>query len=265
MNSYLENLNKHNLDNNISLNEKTHTYNVKGNTKYTSVTKWVHSHFERFNPDKVIDTMMSSDKWPENKYYGKTKEEIKKQWKESGIEAAKQGTKLHYDIECYYNQEKINKHSENTSIEYDYFKNFANDNNNLVPWRTEMKVYNEELELAGSIDMLFKNNDGTYTIYDWKRCKEISKTAFKNKCSRTKCINHIPDSNFWHYSLQLNVYKRILELGYDMKISEMYLVCLHPEKENYEKIKVPYLPEELDNLFKLRLSKIKNKKLKTTI
>lgn len=262
MTTYLENLHKHKLDNDISLNEKTHTYNVKGNTKYTSVTTWVHSHFERFNADKVIDNMMLSEKWPNNKYYGKTKDEIKKLWKDSGIEAAKQGTKLHYDIECFYNQEKLNKHSDNLSIEYKYFKNFTNDNNSLVPWRTEMKVYNESLQLAGSIDMIFINPDNTYTIYDWKRCKDITKTSFGNKCSKTKCINHLPDSNFWHYSLQLNVYKKMLELGYDMKISEMYLVCLHPEKKNYEKIKVPDLPEEINNLFNLREKQIKNKKIK---
>tara|TARA_B110001450_G_C17668024_1_gene500586 strand:+ start:1402 stop:2268 length:867 start_codon:yes stop_codon:yes gene_type:complete len=252
--SYLSKINMHKKDKDIFLNEKNHVYDVNGNKKITSVTKWVHSHFEQFNPDKVIDKMMSSEKWPGNKYFGKTKDEIKKEWKYSGIEAAKQGTKLHYDIECYYNQEKINKHPENKSLEYSYFKNFAEANSGLVPYRTEMKIYNKELQLAGSIDMIFKNDDNTYSIYDWKRCKDITERSFGGKSSHTKCIEHIPDSNFWHYTLQLNTYKNILELDYDMMIKDMYLVCLHPNKSNYEVIKVPNLKTELDSLFNLRKS-----------
>ena len=45
-------------------------------------------------------------------------------------------------------------------------------------------------------------------------------------------ISHIPYTNFFHYSLQLNVYKRILEKNYNKKVKEMFLVCLHPENFN---------------------------------
>ena len=82
------------------------------------------------------------------------------------------------------------------------------------PYRTEWMVYHEELRLAGSIDMIFENEDGSLQIYDWKRCKEISYDSYYGKAAITSCISHLPDTNFWHYSLQLNVYKNILEIKY---------------------------------------------------
>ena len=37
------------------------------------------------------------------------------------------------------------------------------------PYRTEWMVWDDELKFAGSIDMIYRNPDGTLDIYDWKR------------------------------------------------------------------------------------------------
>ena len=94
----------------------------------------------------------------------------------------------------------------------------------LTPYRTEMMVWDKELRLAGSIDMIFENPDGTLQVYDWKRCKNIKKDN-RWQSSTTECISHLPDTNFWHYSLQLNTYKYMLEKNYGKKVTDMYLVC----------------------------------------
>ena len=100
-----------------------------------------------------------------NKYFGKTAEEIKAGWKQSGDEASSAGTKMHYDIECFYNDDE----RENDSTEYTYFKNFYKDmeQRNLCgePYRTEWTVFDEDLRLAGSIDMCFKKTDGQFQRY----------------------------------------------------------------------------------------------------
>jgi hypothetical protein len=49
----------------------------------------------------------------------------------------------------------------NFGVEYEYFTNFINDHPTLKPFRSEWTVYDEELRLSGSIDMLFINEDGT--------------------------------------------------------------------------------------------------------
>jgi ATP-dependent exoDNAse (exonuclease V) beta subunit len=125
-------------------------------------------------------------------------------------------------------------------------------------------VYNEEVKLSGSIDMIFENPDGTLQIYDWKRCQEIKHETEFGKYALTPCISHLPDTNFWHYTLQLNTYKRILEEKYGKKVTALYLVCLHPDNiyKIYERIQVPFITKEIDELMKLRKEEIKKNKKK---
>ena len=129
---------------------------------------------------------------------------------------------------------------------------------NLKPYRTEWMIYNEDLLLAGSIDMVYENPDGTLMIYDWKRAKDIKKADAFMKYALTECIGHVPDTNFWHYALQLNTYKAILEQKYGKKISKLALVCLHPSKANFEVIPIPVLTSEMEALFALRREQIGN-------
>ena len=249
---YLAKLNPHERDSHITFDEGPHIYTIDGDSDFKSVTTWNHSHFEHFNADSIIFNMMNSPKWNENKYYGKTPDEIKALWDKNRDEAAEAGTKMHYDIECYYNNMDV----QNESIEYDYFKNFLNLFGHLKPYRTEWMVYHEELRLAGSIDMVFEcdDNSGDLLIYDWKRCRDIKKNNAFNKWGNKECIEHLPDTNYWHYCLQLNTYKAILEEKYGKKIRDLYLVCLHPDNKNnsFQRIKVVDLQSEVKDLFELR-------------
>jgi len=253
---YLSKINSHERDQNILFDEEPHIYTVKGNSNYTSVTTWNHSHFPKFDSNKIIDNMMKSSKWPQNKYYGKTKQQILDIWEENKNNAATAGTKLHYDIECYYN----NQPNINDSIEYKYFENFIKDYEHLKPYRTEWMVYSEELLLAGSIDMVFEKENGNLMIYDWKRCKDIKKFNSFNVCAINPIICDIPDTNYWHYCLQLNTYKAILEKYYDKIVDDLYLVCLHPENinNNYLRIKVVNLQNQINELFEERIKLINN-------
>lgn len=261
MNSFLSDLNSHPRDKYIQFDEGPHIYTVDGDSNYTSVTTLIHKHFEHFDADKIIDNMMKSKKWPSNqKYYGKTKQEIKQLWDDNRDQAAKLGTQLHYEIECFYN--KITQNTDAVlfplinGVEYSYFMQFYNDHIYLKPYRTEWIIYDKELKIAGSIDMVFKNEDGTLSIYDWKRCKEITKVNRFNQFSNCHILSHLPDTNYWHYCLQLNTYKFLLEKNYNVTIRDLYLVCLHPEtkSKNYLKIKVADLQNEVSCLLTLWLS-----------
>ena len=128
----------------------------------------------------------------------------------------------------------------------------------LKPYRTEWMIYDKELKLAGSIDMIYENPDGTLDICDWKRSKEIKKFNYWGNSATTECIEHLPDVNYWHYTLQLNTYKYLLEKNYKKTIKSMYLVCLHPNKPSYVKYNVPHLPQEITDLMNLRLEMVKN-------
>jgi len=240
--------NFHERDSHIKFDEGPHIYTINGDSNYMSVTTWNHLHFAKFDADKIIERMMRSKNWTNSKYYGQSAEEIKAGWEKNRDSAANAGTKLHYDIECYYNGFP----QKNDSVEYKYFLNFLEATKNLVPYRTEWMIWDKELMFAGSIDMVFENPDGTLMIYDWKRSKDIKKTDRFLKFATTECIDDIPDTNFWHYSLQLNTYKAIIEKCYGKRVTHMRLVCLYPDNKDYIVYPVPNLQEQIKKLFELR-------------
>lgn len=243
--------NPHPRDEHIEFDEPSHTYTIDGDSDYTSVTTWNHSHFKHFDADKIIANMMNSPNWPNSKYYGQTPEEIKAGWEKNRDEAATAGTKMHLDIEKYYNGMEV----ENDSKEYSQFLEYLKDHP-FKPYRTEWTVWDKELKLAGSIDMVYENPDGTLMIYDWKRSKGIVRNKQWEEYSTTKEISHIPDTNFWHYALQLNTYKALLEKNYGKKVTKLCLVCLYPTQRTYKLYEVPELCEEITELFKIRKSQL---------
>ena len=252
---YLEKKYPHERDSHITFDEGPHIYTIDGDSAFTSVTTWAHSNFEHFDADKIITKMMRGRNWSNSKYNGMSRQEIKDQWSQNGAEAAAAGTKMHYDIECYYNKMTI----VNDSIEYSYFKKFREDFKHLKPYRTEWMVYDKELKLAGSIDMLFVDENNDLHIYDWKRCKEIKKDN-RWETASLECLEKydIPNSNFWHYSFQLNIYKYIVEKNYNKTVKTMNLVCLHPNNKNkdYIKLSVPFLTNQMKDLMGDRKKKL---------
>jgi ATP-dependent exoDNAse (exonuclease V) beta subunit len=269
--------NSDNRDDNINFYENNHKYVIlsDSDSKYTSVTTWVHSNFPHFNADEVINSMINGKGWKEgHKYWGQTPEQIKASW--SNNKSAEAGTNLHLNIECFMNNNFINCHytnkdlyefytSNNTeekqltkSLEWQYFINFIRDFPHLKPYRTEWTVYDEDVKIAGSIDMVFENPDGTLSIYDWKRAKNITRVNNFNKFGLNPIVCHLPDANFWHYALQLNTYKTILERKYGKLIDGLYLVRLHPEAEEktYELIVLPDLKREMSELWEERKNKL---------
>lgn len=274
---HLKGTNADERDKFILFDEPTHVYTILSDPgqKYTSVTTWNHGHFEEFNAPKIIDNMMKSSRWPQNKYFGKTPKEIMGMWDANRDSAAKAGTLMHFQIECFMNLGQFIPHiidptlgqlmeyySSNPSclnitpcIEWEYFEMFVHDHSHFVPYRTEWTIFHEDVKLSGSIDMVFYDPDdkdkNKLLIYDWKRSREIVKVNNWNKCSHKSELSHLPDTNYWHYCLQLNTYKKILEEKYNKTITNMYLICIHPEntKKTYDKIKVVELTDELEEMF----------------
>jgi hypothetical protein len=251
--------NAHPRDARIEFDEPTHTYTIDGSKEgWVSCTGFIHGFFEEFDADAVIAKMMRSKKWPESKYYGKTAAEIKAEWDKNRDEAAEAGTRMHLDIEHYYNADPVGNLAAddwvpNPGPEWDYFQ--AYERKWRVPkgfeaFRTEWLVFKEDIKLAGSIDMVYAKPDGTLAIYDWKRAKEMK---YENAWQQGKSpLNHLPDTNYWHYSIQLNIYRTILEELYGATVSELALVVLHPNNRSFQIIKVHRMEEEVEAMFAVR-------------
>jgi hypothetical protein len=290
--THLAKLNYHPMDERISFDEPTHIYTIDGESDYTSVTTFVHHQFPHFDAPAVINGLISPTKmirgkmYPnKNKYYttafqniknekpelsddqiiallsDNTSEEFKKEAKKISDEwsqTSTSGTKTHSDIEYFYNEIPV----ENDTKEYEYFQQFNRDFKTEFPqyrpYRTEWTVFYKELKIAGSIDMVYENTeDGTLMIYDWKRVKDIKYEAFNNETATNPVFANMPNSNFWHYSVQLNTYKAILESQYGKKVTALRLVRLYPDAISYDIHECPDLQKEILNLFDNRRNSVK--------
>ena len=244
--------NKHPRDDAIVFDEPTHVYTVNGSSKgIISCTKFLHEFFPHFDADAVIDGMMK--RGLKGEYVGMTKAQIKAKWNANGEEASGRGTAMHLAIEQYmHGRPDLIEPSVLETPEWRYFTNFWKDvSGDLVPYRSEWEVWSEEYKLAGSIDMIYyRKSDDSYVIYDWKRSKEIK---MDNKWGKGygPC-SHLPDANYWHYTLQLNVYRWFLETYYGLRISDMYLVIMHPNNTNFQRFRLNRLEDEVIGMLDCR-------------
>ena len=245
---------RHPRDNQIHFDEPTHVYTVNGSSKgICSITTFLHHFFPHFDAEHVIQNMMRSKKWPSSKWFGMTAAAIKEAWNANGREASEAGTAMHLGIEMVMNgaTDQVTDVIKE-SIEWKYFWNYWRDDCKVwEPWRTEWEVWDEDLKLAGSVDMIYRHRtNGTFAVYDWKRSKEIKmENTFQSGYGP---VSHFPDSNYWHYTLQLNLYRWILEKHYGIVISEMALVILHPNNKNYKRYILNRLDDEIEDIIETR-------------
>lgn|SRR5574344_52150 len=185
--------------------------------------------------------------------------EVLEDWDCKGLESREIGTFLHSQIESYFNEKKINENMkfaysgnyirENKTIsineEIKYFKSLLSDYS-LYPFRTEWHICDLDLGVAGTIDLLCKNGK-KYDIYDWKRSKKASpdEQVFKYGING---LEKTPDIRFYHYAIQLNLYRYIIEKNYGLLIDNMYIVIFHPSFSNYIKCSITKMDQEIQTI-----------------
>ena len=234
--------NKHWRDQKVSFREADHVYIVDG-TPLDSVTTFVKNCFPEFDSEFHAKRKAEA--------LGITKEAVLEMWDKQGRESREQGTIMHKKIESFY----LGKEP-STDETFELFKIFAN-KITLKPYRTEWAVYDWEQKIAGTIDFVDYQN-GEYIIYDWKRSdKLIAKNGLpiKNSLYGEKAlppIENLEDSPYYHYALQLSLYKYILEKNYGITVSKLRLGIFHPSYNKPYVLEMPYLQNEIDTLFGLR-------------
>ena len=233
--------NKHPLDSTISFRASDHLYIVNG-VCLESVTTFVSSCFPKFNTELHAKQKAGA--------LGISVQEVIEMWERKGKESRDLGTAMHKKIENYY--QGIDSANDDA---FNLFRIFAN-NIKLVPYRTEWAVYDWEYKLAGTIDFVDYQN-GEYTVYDWKRSDKIIANGMPIKTNKygekgNYPLEHIDNSPYYHYALQLSLYKFILERNYGIKIDKLRLGIFHPSYNKPYLLEVPYLENEINTIFNLR-------------
>tara|TARA_A100000171_G_C2140531_1_gene155412 strand:- start:14256 stop:16169 length:1914 start_codon:yes stop_codon:yes gene_type:complete len=235
------NLNKHKRDNRIKFYSEKHIYTIDG-VPAPSASTIINRFFPEFDME-----YWSARKAPD---LGMTAIEVAKMWGDKGKIARDKGTLLHEQIENYYLGIDYIE-----TEEFDQFRDFLNDHIDLKPYRSEWRIFDDTLNIAGTIDLIVTN--GTkHDIYDWKRSKKVVNTFDGQPTEQNQWqqgvggLSHIDDTSYNRYCLQQSLYKYILEKNYNFEIGNMYLIVMYPENDNYYKVNVPYLENEIEYILK---------------
>ena len=225
----------------LQFNKSNHQYSVNGRN-LESVTQLIENLFPTF--DKLSHAKSTAAK------QNMTIQQVLAMWEQKGIESRELGTLLHDKIEKYFLGRVIEEDET-----FKLFKQFA-ERFNLKPYRTEWAVYDEDSGIAGTIDFI-DNTNNTYTIYDWKRSNKVIANGFPVKTSPYNergnyPIEHLDNTPYWHYALQLSMYKYILEKNYNLNISRLRLGIFHPSYSKPYILEMPYLEKEVKLITNLR-------------
>ncbi len=242
-------------DKHIGFNAIEHIYINKTNEEhFLPVSSLIAYFFEDF------DALSQAEKQWER--YGIPIEESLLKWDRIGKLASEVGTFVHLQTENFFKkgffdssyQFKYGGCSEIISIETEmkYFQQFVKDYN-IKPYRQEWPIFDEELNIAGTIDLICQTDADTFIIYDWKRSGKVVNNqgqpniiAYGGKTGLYGV--NLPDTVFYHYCIQQNLYRYILQKNYGIRVKELNLVILWPKYNNYYKINVPLMDDVISKI-----------------
>ena len=241
-------------DNFIDFEPEGHIYTYKGEARLLPVSTLIAYFFEPFDAQAAAQRQ-----WER---YGVPVEETLNKWQRIRCLASEVGTFMHEQTEHYFQQGFFDtaytfrfqgdEEIVHLDKEKQYFLQFVKDYQ-IRPYRQEWPIYDTDLNIAGTIDLICREADGTFTIYDWKRSGKVVNMlgqpivdAFGGKTG----INgiNLPDTPFYHYCMQQNLYRYMLETHYGIKVRGMNLVVLCPDYPTYFVAQVPKMDEVISQI-----------------
>ena len=153
--------------------------------------------------------------------------EIKEAWHVHAGEASNAGTWMHAMLEHVFNGYNVMPGC--MASELQTALHCMSPHAHLRAYRTEWTIFAERESLAGSIDLVLQDPvDGGLVLVDWKRSAKLDQKYESFGRYMRGPLESIPDCQGWHYKLQLNAYKWIIESYYQQKVKGMFVVCAHP-------------------------------------
>ncbi len=241
-------LNVHPRDCRLSFDADSHSYYCDGE-ELISVTTLVDGCFPRFDAEFWAAKIARRE--------GVSAQMVLDRWKQEADRARELGTVMHEKIERYYLGDDDGDDGDALRL----FRLFAS-YNRLYPYRTEWRIFDEDYGVAGTLDFLELTPSGTFNIYDWKRSKKLvehdGRIIMQSPYNKTGLhpISHLHDTSYWHYALQLSVYRMILERKYGIRVSGMKLGVFHPSCTTPWIVTVPYLRDEVEAIMQHRMAAV---------
>tara|TARA_Y100000361_G_scaffold107924_1_gene97753 strand:+ start:2101 stop:2838 length:738 start_codon:yes stop_codon:yes gene_type:complete len=223
--------------NRIIFNEEDHSYFYDG-VQCTSTTELISAFKKPFNAPVIA------------KAYAKKRDlnyqDVLDDWENQKVTAQKKGTEIHKYAEMRFLCKSYTPTEDGPPALVKMVDQFYNDvMNKLVLIKAEMIIGDKDLLLCGMVDKLFYNKKANeLQIWDYKTNKELRKTS-KYKQKLTGDLKHLPDCNFNTYSLQMGIYKALIERNTNLKLGSSFLVWLNENNDTYKIFKTDDLDKEV--------------------
>lgn len=233
----------------INFNDELHKYTNNSGREYISVTTLIGQCKDEFETNRVAkECEIRGEERKNYKYSGMKAEEIIGEWETICKEALRKGNKYHdlKELEILYQGQVLQKPLNGSRLLFPGYQDYI-DLNYLEAGITypELRIYWDELEIAGHIDVVTVDYGNVVHIKDYKTNKRpLSKKGYKGKKMKPP-LDKFQDCSYIHYSLQLNLYGWILEqYGYKVGSLEILHKRFLDDEPIPEEYHIPFISEE---------------------
>jgi ATP-dependent exoDNAse (exonuclease V) beta subunit len=231
--------------------DKDHNYEIDGEKAITSVSGLIGRYEKPFDTQKIAERVANKQ--------GVSVKQIIEQWEYNKNYSCHKGSEFHLYVENFlerrfapldrqaiinfisgsagYHKEDLEKYYQEMALFIRNFKNFYDwwkQDHILI--KSEFVVGDKRSKVCGTIDNLsFNKKTNEFAIFDYKTNKKINR---KNDYGETLLdpYDYIPKCELSKYSLQLWLYKLIIERNSPFQVGELGIVWVAGE-DDYELIK----------------------------
>lgn len=219
-------------DPNFVFNEAEHTYKYYDPTsgqaiqQFMSVTQFLSRFKKPFEQDMIA--------WRVAKKRGTTKAVVLAEWKEISDIALSLGTNVHKWIEDYYNGDnpQMPTHPEELARVNKFIQIYESKLSKFTPKYQEFRLFSRKWGLAGTLDILFQLGD-KYYVGDWKTNKKFTCDS-DSEGRKQKLLwpfDDLYDNSLNGYSIQLSMYRLMMQTEADFDTNGAFLVWIGPNGE----------------------------------
>lgn len=224
--------------NDITFYDEPHKYFL-GGKELISVTTLIHKYQEEFDEEYWADY--------KGNQHNITSNQVKRAWNFINKKGTIKGSAIHdytenlfqnkefeYPLQTIMNEFGFDPVWNEYQITKKHVDKFYNDvHGRLIPIKTEYVVYDKEFLVGGMLDILFYNvKANEFQIWDWKTNKKFTRDGSGRHMLGRLCT--IEDCDLEIYSLQLEMYKQIIQRNIPIKLGKSYIVWFSHNNENYE-------------------------------
>lgn len=222
--------------NNVVFNEEDHSYYLNFK-RCISTTELIGRYKKKFETDIMAYRVAQRD--------GRTKDDVIAEWNDKRITSQVKGTELHKCAELMFQGKAYKPDPIVPNKLYKMLHQFhAVYKDVLALVRAELVVGDDTYGVCGMLDKLFYNvEEDELQIWDYKTNKEINMSS-KYKSKMINGLNHLEECEYNTYSLQLSIYKKIIEKNTSLKIGKSYLCWINEENDSYQIIETKYFDTE---------------------